>query len=165
MLNITTKETHSRRRFILLLGPIYTRSHGQCSTQIHHSYWCKSWNQPQGLYTRSQGLNRKKSFSICPKLLINAELYGLVIGPKAEKRIWSNLGGQFATLGANVSAFINDFGPICNPKMLKVGLKFFLALTPSVKQALRGGYPSPNLRFSMLNITTKEDHSRSWRRD
>jgi hypothetical protein len=29
------------------------------------------------------------------------------IGPKAEKMIPSNLGGQFATLGANVPAFIN----------------------------------------------------------
>jgi hypothetical protein len=39
----------------------------------------------------------EKIFSICPKLLINAELYGLVIGPKAEKRMPSNLGSQFAT--------------------------------------------------------------------
>jgi hypothetical protein len=45
------------------LGPLYTRSQGQCSTQIKHSYWCKSWNQPPltpppplpWLYTRSQG--------------------------------------------------------------------------------------------------------------
>jgi hypothetical protein len=28
------------------LSPLYTRSQGQCSTQIKHSYWCKSWNQP-----------------------------------------------------------------------------------------------------------------------
>jgi hypothetical protein len=49
----------------------------------------------------------KKIFSICPKLLINAELYGLVLAPWLEKQIPSNLGGQFATLGANVSAFIN----------------------------------------------------------
>jgi len=28
-------------------------------------------------------------------------------GPKARKRIPSNLGGQFATLGANVPAFNN----------------------------------------------------------
>jgi hypothetical protein len=27
---------------------LYTRSQGQSSTQIKHSYWCKSWNQPQG---------------------------------------------------------------------------------------------------------------------
>jgi hypothetical protein len=44
------------------LGPLYTRSQGQCSTQIKHSYWCKSWDQPQGLYTTSQGWNRKRSF-------------------------------------------------------------------------------------------------------
>ncbi len=46
------------------------------------------------------------------------------------------LGGQFATLGANVPAFLNimtinvlafisNLGPICNPKMLKVGPKIF----------------------------------------
>jgi len=48
-----------------------------------------------------------------------------LIGPKAEKRIPTNLGGQFATVGANVPAFISNLGPICNPKMLKVGPKIF----------------------------------------
>jgi hypothetical protein len=47
----------------------------------------------------------EKIFSICPKLLINAELLLPCIRPKAEKRI-SNLGSQFATLGADVPAFI-----------------------------------------------------------
>jgi hypothetical protein len=28
----------------------------------------------------------EKIFSICPKLLINAELYGLVLAPRAGKR-------------------------------------------------------------------------------
>jgi hypothetical protein len=37
----------------------------------------------------------EKIFSICPKLLINAELYGLVLAPMLEKRIPSNLRGQF----------------------------------------------------------------------
>jgi len=61
--------------------PLYTRSQGQCSTQIKHSYWCKSWNQP-------------------PRALWPC------IGPKAEKRIPSNLGSQFVvTLGTNVPAF------------------------------------------------------------
>ncbi len=49
----------------------------------------------------------EKIFSICPKLLINAELYGLVLDPRLKKRIPSNLGSQFATLGANVPAFIS----------------------------------------------------------
>jgi len=44
-------------------------------------------------------------FSICPKLRINTELYGLVLAPKLKKRIPSNLGSQFPTLGANVPAF------------------------------------------------------------
>jgi hypothetical protein len=48
---------------------------------------------------------KKKIFSICPKLLIiNAELYGLVLfapRPKQNKMIPSNL----QLLGANVRAF------------------------------------------------------------
>jgi hypothetical protein len=58
------------------------------------------------LKSASRALTRKKN-SICPKLLINAELYGLVLAPRLEKRIPSNVGGQFATLEANVPAFIN----------------------------------------------------------
>jgi hypothetical protein len=58
--------------------------------------------------------------------------------PKPEKRIPSNLEGHYATLGANVPAFISNLGPITNPKMLKVHPKFFWALTPSVKRALPG---------------------------
>jgi hypothetical protein len=68
-------------------SPLYTRNQGQCSTQIQHSYWYKSWNQPQGIYTRSQGWNRKKLFN----LLINAELYGFVLAPRLKKgyhHIW-----------------------------------------------------------------------------
>jgi len=45
--------------------------------------------------------------------------------PKADKKIPSNLGGQFATLGANVVTFINNLRPICNPKVFKVGAKCF----------------------------------------
>jgi hypothetical protein len=47
-------------------------------------------------------------------LVIDAEIYGLVFGPKAGKRITSYLGSQFATLGANVPQFIRatlDEGP------------------------------------------------------
>jgi hypothetical protein len=43
---------------------------------------------PKGFTLGGQGFNRKKkTFSICPKLLTNAELYGLVLGPEAERRI------------------------------------------------------------------------------
>jgi hypothetical protein len=44
----------------------------------------KSGNQPQGLYV---GVKAKleKIFSICTNLLINAELYGLLLGPRLEK--------------------------------------------------------------------------------
>jgi hypothetical protein len=66
----------------------------------------KSKSAPNG-FTLGDKSKLEKIFSICPKLVINAELYGLVLAPKAGKRIPSNLGGQFAALGANVSAFIN----------------------------------------------------------
>jgi hypothetical protein len=89
---------------------------------------------PQGLYTRSQDRTRK-ILSICPKLLLNAELYGLVLAPRLEKGIPSNLRGQFATLEAKVRAFISKLGPNNKPKMLKVGPQKFSALTPSVKRA------------------------------
>jgi hypothetical protein len=48
----------------------------------------------------------KKHFNL-PQVLKNAELYGLVLAPRLKQGIPSNLRGQFATLGANVPAFIN----------------------------------------------------------
>ncbi len=89
-----------------VLGPLYTRSQGQCSTQLKHSYWCKSWNQPQGLYTRSQEWTRKNPFNLS-KVTSKCWTLWPYIGPKAGKRMSLNLGGQFATLGTNISAFIN----------------------------------------------------------
>ncbi len=71
---------------IKVWGPLYTRSWGQCSTQIKHSYWCKSWNQPQGLYTRSQGWNRKNLFNL-PQVTNKCWTLRPWFGPKAEKRI------------------------------------------------------------------------------
>jgi hypothetical protein len=70
----------------------------------------------------------------------------------------SNLGGQFATLGANVPAFISNLGPICNPKVLKVGPKFFWVLTPSVKRALNAIQTTNSLVtffFLLLHLGTK----------
>jgi hypothetical protein len=93
-------------RHHLHIRPALHRCQGQCSTQIQHSYWGKSWNQPQGFYTRSQGWHRKKLFNL-PQVSNKCWTLWPCIGPKAEKRIPSNLGGQFATLlGANVPAFI-----------------------------------------------------------
>jgi hypothetical protein len=48
----------------------------------------------------------EKIFSICPKLLINAELYGIVIRPRLKKKdtnkfgkpIWKPLGPMFQHL-------------------------------------------------------------------
>jgi hypothetical protein len=52
---------------------------------------------------------------ICPKLLINAEFYGLVLAPRLKKK------GYHQIWEANLQLL----GPICNPKMLKIGPKFF----------------------------------------
>jgi hypothetical protein len=54
-------------------------------------------------------LETEQNFSICPKLLINAELYGLVLACKAQKRNTIKFGR-----------------PVCNQKMLKVGPKFLI---------------------------------------
>ncbi len=61
---------------------------------------------PKGL-TLEVKAEMEKIFSICPRLLINAEHYGLSLAPRLKKRIPLNLGSQFATLGANVSSLIN----------------------------------------------------------
>jgi len=101
------------------LDPLYTRSQGQCSTQ-------KS-SIPIGAkveITMSQGWNRrKKLFSICPKLRIIAEFYGLVLAPRLKETIPLNLGSQFATLQANVPAFISKLGP--NNTSSKLASSFF----------------------------------------
>jgi len=47
------------------------------------------------------------------------------MAPRLKKRIPQDLGSQFATLGANVRAFISNFGPNNKPKTLKVAPKFF----------------------------------------
>jgi hypothetical protein len=101
------------------LGPLYTRSQGQCWTQIQHSYWCKSWNQSQGLYTRCQGWNRKKTCGSAPSTIKCWTLWPC-IGPKAEKRIPSSLGGQFATPAVNVLAFISNLGQFATQKCSKL---------------------------------------------
>jgi hypothetical protein len=60
----------------------------------------------QGLYTRHQGWHRKELFNL-PQVINKCCTFWPCIGSKAEKRIPSNLGGQFATPWANVPAFIN----------------------------------------------------------
>jgi hypothetical protein len=55
-----------------------------------------------------------KIFSICPKLLINAKLHGLLLVPRMKKgyhQIWE--------------ADVQPLGPNKNPKLIKVGPKFF----------------------------------------
>jgi hypothetical protein len=54
---------------------------------------------------------------------------------RLKKRIPSNLGSQFATLVANVVAFISNLGPDKKPKMLSWPQVFSVPI-PSVKQAL-----------------------------
>jgi hypothetical protein len=59
-------------------------SHGQCSTQIKHSIGAKVEISPIG-FTLVVQAELEKIFSICPKLLINVDLYGLVLAPRLEK--------------------------------------------------------------------------------
>jgi len=106
--NIMTKFSCCFWKWCRYLDPIYTTTQGQGSTQLKHSYWCKSWNQPQGLKYWESRLKQKKIFSICPKLLIHAELYALVLASRLKKKgIPWNLRSEFATLEANVPAFTN----------------------------------------------------------
>jgi hypothetical protein len=66
-----------------------------------------------------------KIFSICPKLLMNAEIYGVVLAPRLKKRIPSILGSQFATLGGPMfQHLLVTWGAKQQAKkMLKVGPK------------------------------------------
>jgi hypothetical protein len=60
---------------------------------------------PKGL-TLGVKADIERNSSICPKLAIIAKHYDLVFSPMQKKRIPSNLGGQFATLGlAGLPAF------------------------------------------------------------
>jgi len=52
---------------------------------------------PKG-FTLGVKAELEKIFSICPNLLINVELYDLVLAPRLKKRISTNLGSQFATI-------------------------------------------------------------------
>jgi hypothetical protein len=77
----------------------------------------------------------EKIFSICPKLLINAEVLGLVLAPRLKKdtiefvkpicnhrRQYSNI---YSYHDNNVLAFISNLGPNNKPKMLKIGPNLF----------------------------------------
>jgi hypothetical protein len=137
---VTTVWASIRPGYVLYpyLGPLYTRSQGQCSIQIQHSYWCKSWNQAQGLYTRSQGWHTKNLFNL-PQVLNKFRTLWPCFGPKAQKtdtikfrRSICNPWGQYSSIyqysDVNVLTFISNLGPIYNIKMLKVGPKFFFGL-------------------------------------
>jgi len=64
-------------------------------------------NSQKNIHGRSQGWNRKNIFNL-PQVTNKCWTLWPCIGPKAEKkRILLNLGSQFATLGADVPAFIN----------------------------------------------------------
>ncbi len=53
---------------------------------------------------------RKKKLFNLPQVTNKCWTLWPCIGPKAQKRIPSNLGGQFATLGANVPTPISKLG-------------------------------------------------------
>ncbi len=62
---------------------------------------------PKG-FTRGVKAEIEKIFSICPKLLINVELCGLVLAPRLKNKILSNLGSQFASLGGRVGGDVKS---------------------------------------------------------
>jgi hypothetical protein len=84
-----------------LLG-LHCQAPNQCRTELLESIW----HLAKGFTLGVKG-DIEKNFSICPTLLINAELYGLVLPRRLKKRIPSNLGGQCTTPWANVPAFTN----------------------------------------------------------
>jgi len=70
-------------------GPLCTCSHGECSTHIEHCIDAKVEISPKG-FTLGVKAELQKIFSLCPKLLINAELYGFVLAPRLEKGYQQN---------------------------------------------------------------------------
>jgi hypothetical protein len=103
---------------------------------------------PKGFTLGVKAEIEKKKISICPKLLINADHYGLYIGPKLEKKNTIEFGKplckpwgrpMFQHLSiyriVNVLAFISKLRPNNKPKMLKVDPQGFSTPTPSVKWA------------------------------
>jgi hypothetical protein len=77
----------------------------------------------------------EKIFSICPKLLINGELYGLVLASRLKTGYlqpspWGQCSSIYQYPDVNVLAFISNFGPIKKPKMLKLGPESFQPLLP-----------------------------------
>jgi hypothetical protein len=68
----------------------------------------------------------KKNLFNVPQVLINAERFGLILAPRLKKRIPSKIWeANLQPLGPIFQHLLSNLGPICDPKMLKVGLKFF----------------------------------------
>ncbi len=82
-----------------------------------------------------------------PQVLINAELYGLVLAPKAEKRIPSNLGGQFATEKCSKLA-PSSFGP---DSLCKVGLSYGLHIIKCESRLISPDFGEKFLNSPYLN--------------
>jgi hypothetical protein len=91
---------------------------------------------PRALHLGVKAEIEKKKNSICPKLLINAEHYGLVLAPNLEKKNtiefgkpicnpWDQCLSIYQYRIVNVLAFISKLRPNNKPKMLKVDPKVF----------------------------------------
>jgi hypothetical protein len=61
----------------------------------------------------------------------------MVLAPRLKKRIPSNLGSQFATVVANVVAFISNLGTDKRSKMRKLGPKSYFSPDSECKAGLR----------------------------
>jgi len=119
----------------LLLGPLYTRSGCRCSTQITHSYWCKSWNQPKGLnYNRSEGWNRKNLFNL-PQ--VTNKCWILWYWPQGWRKGYHQISEtNFQPLWPMLWHLFVTWAQTKSPKCSNLAPNVFSALTSTVKQAL-----------------------------
>ncbi len=94
------KAQHAHHRLLLIRVPLYTRSQGQCSTQIKHSCWWKSWNQPQAW-----------AFTLGVKAELGKNLFNL---PQVTNKCWT-LWHCIGPQGWKKKDTIKFGKPICNP--------------------------------------------------
>jgi hypothetical protein len=85
-------------------GPLYTRSQGQCPTQ-NQAYLLvqKLKSSPKGFTLGVKAEIDQNIFNL-PQVTNKCWILWLCIGPKAWKRISSNLRSQFANLGGQCSS-------------------------------------------------------------
>ncbi len=76
--------TSKSKDYICQLDLLYTRSQVNVQPKSSIPIGAKVEISPKG-FTLGVKAELEKTFSICPKLLINAELYGMVLAPRLKK--------------------------------------------------------------------------------